>query len=82
MVISIIALALLNAALLAYHVWKDWTHRKQIEALQLLVKAKDVPEFVQAVAQPEPAADAEPESDLVNPEEAGAETLIKAIQQQ
>ena len=66
--------------LLVYHVWKDVNHRRQIEQLQLLVKAKDVPEFITSTMVQPTTTEAEP-SDVVYPEEMldDPEALLDAV---
>jgi hypothetical protein len=76
-----IALAIVIAMLLAYHGWKDVQHRRQIDRLSVLLKAKDVPEFIAGLPaiDPKPTKEQEPQDDLVPLEEATPEEALAAL---
>lgn len=77
--IGLILLTLMNILLLAYIAWKDWMHSAELRQLHLLLKAKDVPEFIQATGPAPETPEAEPAADLVYPEDAEPQDVIDAV---
>jgi len=75
-----LTLTVLIVLVLAYDAWKDYQHRKQIDRLSLLIKAKDVPEFIAARAAEEADDEKEePAEELLPLEEATPEEALAAL---
>jgi hypothetical protein len=68
---------------LTYDAWKDQQHRKQVDRLSLLLKAKDVPEFLMARDAGDDPDEPTPEDDQTIPlEDATPEEALAALKKQ
>lgn len=72
------ALAVIVALLIAASVWKDREHRQHLERLEMLLKSKDLPEFVSSVPVHAESVE-EPEDPTVPIEEAEPAEVLAAL---
>lgn len=78
-----ILLSVLVLAILGYHAWETREHRKQLDRLALLIKSKDVPEFLAAVPpKSEEAAIEQPQDDSVPIEDVSPEETLEALRKE
>lgn len=77
-----ISLTIIVVLLVGYSLWKDITHQRHLERLELLIKAGDTAEFIRSTARPTGETVERVPDDTIPLEEAEPKEVLRAIKKQ